>query len=159
MRRLFCMSEELTAYATLCVGFLLLVVSLRTDVGTALFDEDRLFFKVPDSIPKPALRLELNSTGGVQVLRIRTENFVFANMCELPRADEPLVGHAHLYIDGRKIGSVYEPQAFLPQLSELPPGNHRITVSLNILPDHSAITVDGMPVSSDIDFFVADPGV
>ena len=158
MHRLLFKSDEFKAYGLLCAGFLMFVMLLRLDVGTALFDEDRLLFNVPDSVPAPELQLELRATGGIHVLRLHTENFIFANMCKLPKAGEALVGHAHLYIDGRKISSVYEPQVFLPQLTELPPGKHKLTISLNILPDHSAITVDGAPVTSDLDFFVPDTG-
>jgi len=133
VRKLTSNYQELTAYATLCVGFLLLVVLLRADIGSALFDENRLFYKVPDSVPSPALQLDL--------------------------AGEPLVGHAHVYLNGRKIASVFEPRAFLPELSDLAPGKHRLTVSLNILPDHRAIMIDGEPVSSDIDLFIPDPEI
>lgn len=150
--------EELTAYATLSFGFLLLVILLRTDIGAALFDEDRLFYKVPASVPAPSLQLELKYTGGTHMLRVKTEHFVFANLCKLPQAGEPLVGHAHVYLDGRKIGSVYEPHAFLPQLATLSPGNHRLTVSLNILPDHRALMIDGVPVSSEIEFVIPQTG-
>jgi len=156
MRKLLFKSEESAAYAMLIAGFILLVVLLRTDLGTALFDKERLFYKVPLTIPKPELHLELDSTGGSHMLWLHTENFVFANMCKTPKAGESIVGHAHLYINGRKTGSLYEPHVYLPELSELPPGNHKLTVSLNILPDHRSITVNGVPVSADIDFFVAE---
>lgn len=151
--------EELNAYATLGAGFILLVVLLRTDIGSVLFDEDRLFYKVPSSVPAPALQLKLDYTGGTHVLHMNTTHFVFANLCKIPQAGESLVGHAHVYLDGRKIGSVYEPLAFLPQLSSLSPGNHRLTVSLNILPDHRALMIDGAPVSSEIEFIIPQTGV
>jgi len=159
VRKLTSNYQELTAYATLCVGFLLLVVLLRADIGSALFDENRLFYKVPDSVPSPALQLDLEYTGGAHVLNLNTEHFRFADVCRTPQAGEPLVGHAHVYLNGRKIASVFEPRAFLPELSDLAPGKHRLTVSLNILPDHRAIMIDGEPVSSDIDLFIPDPEI
>nr|CAA6830703.1 MAG: Unknown protein [uncultured Thiotrichaceae bacterium] len=139
---------ELTAYSILIAGFLTLVVLLRTDFGTALFDKERLFYVVPASVPTPILQVELDEWGGERILRLHTENFRFANYCKVPETEQPLSGHAHLYIDGRKVMSVYEPVMFLPKL---PTGKYRLTISLNILPDHRAIMVEGKPVSVDMD--------
>lgn len=146
---------ELTAYAILGVGFLGLVLLLRSDFGAALFDEDRLFYRVPASVPAPSLRLEMDEWGGARILRLHTENFRFASYCKVPEAGKPLLGHAHLYVDGRKVASLYEPVAFLPELSA---GEHRLTVSLNLLPDHRTLMVEGVPVSKDMDIRVEDSG-
>ena len=126
---------------------------LRTDMGTALFDEDKLFYKVPASVPSPQLEVELSHTGGAHVLRLHTEHFMFANMCKNPQAGESLVGHAHLFLDGRKIATSYDPVALLPKLAA---GKYRLTVSLNLLPDHRTIIVAGEPVSADISFIVPE---
>jgi hypothetical protein len=52
-------------------------------------------------------------------------------------------GHAHLYVDGKKVGRVYEPWVHLM----LEPGDHEVTVSLNGN-DHAAYVVDGVPVEA-----------
>jgi len=140
-------TAELRAYLVLLLGFLVLVILLRSDLGRYLFDEDSLFYKLPVSVPKPSLRLEVMQWGGSPILRLHTENFVFADYCLPPQSGEPLLGHAHLYLNGRKQTSLYGPFIFL---RDLPPGDHTLTVSLNVLPDHRAIMVDGLPVSTDL---------
>lgn len=138
---------ELTAYSILVSGFATLVLLLRADFGMALFDKERFFFTVPDSMPAPTLRVELADWGGEQLLRLHTENFRFANYCQTAEIGQSLSGHAHLYVNGRKVASIYEPMTFLPKL---PTGKHRITISLNVLPDHRAILVGSTPVSADV---------
>lgn len=139
---------ELTAYSILIVGFVTLVVLLRTDFGTTLFDKEQLFYMVPASMPTPTLRVESGEWAGERILRLHTENFRFASYCKAPETGQPLSGHAHLYVDGRKVMSVYKPVIFIPKL---PVGKHRLTISLNVLPDHRAIMVEGRPVSMDVD--------
>jgi hypothetical protein len=124
-----------------------LVALLRADLGQYLVTQDDLFYRLPPSVLAPTLRLRLDKLGSAPVLRLVTENFRFADYCEPPKAGEPIVGHAHLYLNGRKHASVYEPVIFL---HHLPPGEQIVTVSLNVLPDHRTIMVDGMPVSQEL---------
>ena len=153
MRALSISYDETIAYTILFAGFLLLVILLRTDVGASLFDQDSLFYELPDSALTPKLELELDFAGDNYAVRIHTENFLFAHMCTNPETDEVLVGHAHVYLDGRKIDSVYEPLALLPKLAA---GKYRLTVSLNLLPDHKAILVNGVPVSTEIELVIPE---
>jgi hypothetical protein len=94
----------------------------------------------------PRLRLELAALeGGRHELRLGIENFRF-----VPEgAGSSRVigeGHAHLYIDGAKIGRIYGGTHSLPPLS---PGAHDIAVEL-VTADHAVYTVAGTPVAARI---------
>lgn len=56
------------------------------------------------------------------------------------------VGHAHLYLNGAKVARVYG-TAF--HLSDLPEGQHTITVTLNTN-DHSDLALDGRLIEDSV---------
>jgi hypothetical protein len=138
---------ERRAYLLVLLGFVALVGLLRVDLGRPLFDEDTLFYRLPPSVPAPSLSLRVGRWGEEPVLLLVTENFRFAHAFRPPRPGVPLIGHAHLYLDGRKHASLYEPVA---SLHHLPAGEHTLTVSLNVLLDHRTIMVEGLPLSQDL---------
>jgi copper(I)-binding protein len=64
--------------------------------------------------------------------------------------DKPGEGHAHLYLDGLKVGRMYEPIA---TIGALPPGTYTASVSLNTNM-HAPVLVDGAPVGASFTFEV-----
>lgn len=60
-------------------------------------------------------------------LELQTSHFQFAPE-RVNQSSSATEGHAHLYIDGQKIGRIYSNWYYLPPL---PPGRHEITVTLN----------------------------
>ncbi len=58
----------------------------------------------------------------------------------------PGEGHAHIHVDGEKLGRVYGPYY---HLSGLEPGERHIRVTLNSN-DHSDLTYDGRPVEASV---------
>lgn len=91
--------------------------------------------------PTLALMLRDGDAGGF-VLMLDTTRFRFAK----EHVDGPHVageGHAHLYVDGKKIRRIYGP---LYELKPLAAGVHEIEVSL-YTNNHMAYAVDGNPVS------------
>jgi len=58
-------------------------------------------------------------------------------------AHVPSEGHAHLYIDGKKVTRLYGEWYHIPSLS---PGTHKITVTLNAN-SHEDLMVKGKVVS------------
>ncbi|NER39407.1 MAG: hypothetical protein F6J93_36595 [Oscillatoria sp. SIO1A7] len=60
-------------------------------------------------------------------LELRVSNFRFAPE-KINQESNYEEGHAHLYIDGKKISRLYGPWYYLPHLE---PGEHEITVTLN----------------------------
>ena len=79
-------------------------------------------------------------------IHIETINFRFApeNVNSHPTAGE---GHAHLYLNGKKIARVYSPWFFM---NELPAGTHSLKVTLNAN-DHSRLVLHGEPVADSLD--------
>ena len=74
-------------------------------------------------------------------LHIATTNFRFAPE-RASRANRAGEGHAHVYVDGRKIARLYGPWF---HLDGLPPGKAEIAVTL-IANDHSDLAVAGRPL-------------
>lgn len=136
------------SYAFILLSFIGLVALLRLDIQQALFSEQALFYDVPESIPTPSLVADIiESSPGYRAIRLKSDNFVLAEACILPEAGESLVGHAHLYADGKKVASLYEAVTLLPQDVA---ADAKLIVSLHLLPDHRAIRVDGVPVMADV---------
>ena len=99
-----------------------------------------------------AITAEPDAAGGVNV-RIATEGFQFApDSVDQPHT--PGAGHAHIYVDGVKLGRVFEPDYHIAPLSA---GQHEIRVSLNAN-DHSDLVYDGARVESTITVTVPDVG-
>lgn len=99
-----------------------------------------------------AITAEPDANGGVDV-RIALKGFRFAP--ELAdQAHTPGAGHAHIYVDGVKLGRVFEEQY---HISELAPGDHEIRVSLNTN-DHSELAFDGQRVESTVTVTIPDVG-
>ena len=94
--------------------------------------------------PVPALTLMLHPDGAQsRNLHIGVTNFTFAPEA-VNGVHVPGQGHAHVYMDGVKLGRAYAPWY---HLSALHSGAHEIRVTLNAN-DHSALAIDGQPVEA-----------
>lgn len=76
-------------------------------------------------------------------LELEVENFEFSPE-QASHAHVPGKGHAHLYIDDRKIARLY---GRWYHIADLPPGPHEIRVTLNAN-DHSTLAVGAKPVDA-----------
>ena len=95
---------------------------------------------------------EADSQGGVDV-RIATEGFTFApDLVDQPHT--PGAGHAHIYLDGEKLGRVFESDY---HIADVPPGEREIRVSLNTN-DHSELMFDGAKAEATAKVTVPDVG-
>ena len=99
-----------------------------------------------------AITAESDTTGGVDV-RIATEGFRFAPEL-VDQAHTDGAGHAHIYVDGVKLGRVFENEYHIDQLA---PGDHEIRVSLNSN-DHGELTFNGEVVESTVTVTIPDVG-
>ena len=90
--------------------------------------------------PTLDLRMVRDAASGWN-LRIATTNFHFAPE-RVNAAHRPGEGHAHVYVDGKKLARVYAPWF---HLGDLPAGTVEIAVTLNAN-DHSELTVAGTPL-------------
>ncbi len=94
--------------------------------------------------PAPRLSIALHPDGAQsRNLEIRVENFAFdpeaVNGTHIPGR-----GHAHVYVDGVKLGRAYGPWY---HLSALPVGEHEVRVTLNAN-DHTQLAVEGEPIEA-----------
>jgi len=86
-----------------------------------------LFVQLEPHHPVPELSLRAApGPGGNWRLRILAKAFVFTDVC-VTVARPALIGHAHVYRDGRKVAGAYRPEVSLGQLG---PGVHRFEVIL-----------------------------
>ncbi len=121
-------------------GFL---VGNNTANSTSVYVEEN----VPEASGEPVITLlsvQEDVVGGYNIY-IETENFTFTpNEASESHVDNQ--GHAHIYVDGKKVGRVYGPWYHLPALEE---GEHVIKVELNGN-DHATLVVDGKEVSATV---------
>lgn len=130
----------------LVVGsFAAFVVLLRADPPAFMVDANKWFIEYPEVGTAPALEVQGAVNGRDVFLQITTDNFSFSENCAAVAS--ATMGHAHIYIDGVKHKSVYQAGTVLKNLE---PGKRKISVSLNVLPDHKFITHNGVPIQSSI---------
>jgi hypothetical protein len=114
-------------------------------------DHQNSMVEVPDNQPLPTVKLiaHPDSRQGWN-LEVQTTNFQFApehvDQLSQATAEQPLEGHAHLYIDGVKITRFYANWYYLESLA---PGKHEITVALNTN-DHNMLMHNGQPIQSTV---------
>ena len=96
---------------------------------------------------KPSVKIKLHpdAMSGWN-LEVIAENFEFAPM-QVNQAHQTGKGHAHLYIDGKKIGRLY---SHWRHITGLTPGKHRIKVTLNSN-DHQDYSVKGEVVGDQVE--------
>lgn len=88
------------------------------------------------------LRIEDDPVGGWNLF-LDTSGFTWApEHAGLATVDGE--GHAHLFIDGQKVGRIYGPAIYLAALN---PGRHTVTVSLHGN-NHAAYQLGGVPVAA-----------
>ncbi len=104
------------------------------------------------SIPTLEIALQEDAMSGWN-LHLVTRNFRFApeRASTEHRASE---GHAHLYIDGKKIARLYGPWF---HIATLEPGSHEIEVTLNAN-THQAYAVGDRVIAETTTVVVAAPG-
>ena len=78
-------------------------------------------------------------------LHVMTTDFTFSP-ANVGRAHAPGEGHAHVYVNGRKVARLYGPWM---HIAKLPKGVVEILVTLNAN-DHRLLSVGGMPVEARV---------
>jgi len=99
--------------------------------------------RVGEGEPAPRLTVEVVPDGDGWQVRVVSEDFTFTEIVE-GLGHVPGYGHGHLYLDGVKLQRMYTPEA---RIGALPPGDHRIEVTLNTN-DHRAYVVGDVPVTA-----------
>ncbi len=98
-----------------------------------------------ENIPAIKIKLQPDAKSGWN-LQIITENFEFAPD-QVNQPHQMGKGHAHLYIDGKKIGRLY---AHWRHISALSVGKHQIKVTLNTN-DHQDYAKNGVVIGAALE--------
>jgi len=108
-------------------------------------------FEVPEDEPAPSVRIHAVQEGAGWRVTLDVENFTFSrDAVDAPH--QPGVGHGHLYLDGLKLGRIYDTETIV---GTLPAGEHELKIELNTN-DHRTYAVDGMIVSDTVQVRPAD---
>ena len=98
---------------------------------------------VGEGEPAPELALSVTPEADGWLVQVETRDFVFVR--DESGVHVPGEGHGHLYVGGAKVGRLYGPEA---RIGTLPPGTHRVTVTLNTN-DHRAYVVGETAVTAE----------
>lgn len=99
----------------------------------------------PKSLGVPSVEIEIfQDSGAGWNLHVITESFIFSPE-HAGLEHYPGEGHAHLYVDGKKIARVYGPWYHLDEKLEV--GDHEVEVTLNSN-DHNLYVYDGEVVET-----------
>lgn len=100
--------------------------------------------EIPNGQPVPTVQLVVHPDAkrGWN-LEVRVTHFRFAPE-RVNTTSSPTEGHAHLYIDGKKVTRLYGAWYYL---EALPPGNHQLKVALNAN-GHEALFFQGKPIEA-----------
>lgn len=134
------------------IAVLLASLALGAPFYNATGDAPRsVFLTLPATVEQPDLRMQIaKSTQGNWVLNIDVVAFQFTDIC-VTVADPVPIGHAHVIVDGQKVGTAYGP---LFNLGDLPPGNHVVSVVLRGQ-DHRAFIGTGRLIAQTMTVHVA----
>lgn len=103
-------------------------------------DHDKLVNVPAEGAPSVSVMLTPDPVSGWN-LHVMTRNFKFAPQAA-GFANAPGQGHAHVYVDGEKIGRLY---GSWMHIASAPEGAQQVSVSLNAN-DHSQLAVDNVPL-------------
>ncbi|MDA0212984.1 MULTISPECIES: hypothetical protein [Desertifilum] len=100
--------------------------------------------EIPSGSPVPSVNLKIHPDAmrGWN-LEVQVSNFQFAPE-RVNTQSKPTEGHAHLYINGQKMGRLYSSWY---HLEALPPGRHEIKVTLNAN-GHEDLYHNGQPIAA-----------
>ncbi|MFJ3176727.1 hypothetical protein ACIPJK_39325 [Streptomyces roseus] len=147
---------QATAVITAAVVFSLSSVGCAADNGdnrtaghvlNATSPDGHPLRQVPaDAAPKLTLKVNKDSASGWN-LHLVTKNFTFTpeHAGESAKAGE---GHAHLYMDGKKLARVYSPWFHIP-VEAVPEGKHTLSASLTAN-DHTVWAVTNKIITAEV---------
>ena len=115
----------------------------RVDSAAAMSHDDS--YVVSEYETAPTVTLEAEAFDGGWLIRIATTDFTF-DPDAVDAAHVPGAGHAHMYLNGLKLGRVFGGEY---RIGTLPPGTHSLRVALNTNDHRAYATADG-PVSASV---------
>ena len=115
-----------------------------TDDATTSHSSHEMFAVDAETAPSVKVLADADQKGGWNITLV-TENFTFTPQV-VGEADVEGTGHAHIWVDGVKVGRVYGNNYYLGAQGE---GDHEIKVTLNTN-QHKDYAVDGVVISDSI---------
>jgi hypothetical protein len=108
---------------------------------------DHGYVEIPAGYHVPAVSMSVTQDqSGTWLLKVETNHFAFAPEKVGMKSPSYNEGHAHLYIDGKKINRLYGEYY---NLGTLPKGKNEIKVTLHSN-NHGALVYKGKPIQSSI---------
>lgn len=102
-------------------------------------------YELPAQTPVPTVAIRLLADKGGQSIYVETTNFRFAPE-HVGHSYVSGEGHAHLYVDGKKVARIYG-SAYYLDTSNLAKGNHEVSVRL-ATNDHKILTQHGQVIEA-----------
>src|SRR5690606_15937572 len=108
MRNIFAIANFLILFVAMAVPYTKLATKVHAEAMEKYSLHQHEKFEVPAGQPKPEIVIHpmLDSKGGYN-LHISLKNFRFAPENVNKAVDLPHEGHAHIYLNGKKLGRVY----------------------------------------------------
>jgi hypothetical protein len=105
------------------------------------------YVEIPEGYHVPAVSMRVTQDqSGTWLLKVETNHFAFAPEKAAIKSSIYNEGHAHLYINGKKINRLYGENY---NLGKLPKGKNEIVVTLNSN-NHGVLYYKGQPIQSSI---------
>lgn len=147
MRTLFAMVNFVILFFVLAVPYQKLSADAYAKAMEKGLLDDHPKYVVSEGEPLPEVRIEaLQDPKGGWNIRIQTKNFTFTPE-HAGHPDVPGTGHAHIFVDGKKVGRVYGNWHHI----QIPEGKHAIKVNLTTNDHKDYYTSDNRPIESEVE--------
>jgi uncharacterized membrane protein YphA (DoxX/SURF4 family) len=146
LRSLFAMVNFVVLFFILAIPYQSLAKSVYVKAMSKRSQQihPRIEIPVGEQVPTIELKVAADERGGWN-LQIITTNFTFTPQ-KVGGKDGAYEGHAHLFIDGKKVGRIYSNWFHL----EIPPGTHKVKVNLTSN-SHMDYYYQDKPIEAEID--------
>ncbi|GFE66728.1 DUF305 domain-containing protein [Litoreibacter roseus] len=113
---------------------------------SAIAPPKALTVQLPPDQPEPQIDVHLTKADGkTWDLHIDARHFTFSAVCTTD-AESGSIGHAHIYIEGKKVAAAYAP---VVSLGDLPAGQHVLRIVLQAQDHRTIVGVNG-PITKEI---------
>lgn len=126
------------------MGLLGLWFAMQSSSRDVFGTPEQYYEEAPPSDTMRDFSLDVTALGaGKARVRLGLQGLTLPGICSNDTA-QGLEGHAHLFVNGFKKLSMYAPET---TLTDLPPGEHQITVNFSRPPTHRILTIGGVALS------------
>ncbi|MEM9333190.1 MAG: hypothetical protein AAGA53_17845 [Pseudomonadota bacterium] len=143
--------ERIAVTLSICVPLIALQLSLPESESLKALPR-AVFVEIPEGNPVPKLSAtSFKDSRGDWSIQINATHFQFTEICNA-FATQANIGHAHVHLNGEKIGTAFTP---IFPLGTLKPGVHKIYVTLQAQDHRTIASRDGV-VSTEFDLVIPE---